>query len=224
MNTTHVFTETGNGAAPFTFLGVREAEISKPDGTSQAGGCCDHCGTGSRYEFLLRSADGHEFVVCSDCISKTGDKGLIDIAKAETRKRRRWQERQGEEARRQGRLDEQRERNGGLTDWEVEERERAEREARIAKATADDWAFLAKFAHTLRGASNGQLAPAIADQIERHSVLPDRLINVAVEIVAKTCGRKGSAAFIEAHDEMMPKVRRAFAHIAEVNRSGGGDQ
>jgi len=223
MNTTHVFTETGNGAAPFTFLGVRENVFRRPDGTTQAGGCCDHCGTGIRYEYLLRSADGYGFVVGSDCIAKTGDKGLIDIAKAEVRKRRRWQERQRAEARREAWLHEQRERNGGLTDWEVQERKRAEREARIAEATADDWAFLADFAHTLRGASNGHFAPAIADQIERHSVPTDRAINVAVEIVAKTCGRKGSTAFIEAHDELMPKVRRAFAHIAEVNRSGGED-
>jgi hypothetical protein len=106
----HTFTASGLGKAPFRFTSVDE----KPDG-------CRHCGAAIRNRFHIVSADGVHSVVGSTCIEKTGDQGLIDIARAE--KNRRARERA--QAKRQVAIDAefkaQRDRNGGLTDWEVTE-------------------------------------------------------------------------------------------------------
>ena len=73
----HVFTRAGLGKAPFRCVGMTEKVIKYPDGTTQAGGSCAYCGTGIRYACNIRSADGREFVVGSDCVAKTDDAGLI---------------------------------------------------------------------------------------------------------------------------------------------------
>ncbi len=73
----HVFERSGLGTAPFRCVGMIEKAIKYPDGTSQAGGCCDYCGNGIRYVFQVRSRDGRTFGVGCDCVARTGDAGLI---------------------------------------------------------------------------------------------------------------------------------------------------
>jgi hypothetical protein len=82
----HVFEAAGLGRAPYKFLrmdvmrgpirrienGV-EVQIGAP---GQPMGSCQYCSTGILYAFWLRSADGKEFYVGSDCIMKSGDAGL----------------------------------------------------------------------------------------------------------------------------------------------------
>jgi hypothetical protein len=77
----HKFTLAGLGAAPFRYLGMSESVITYPDGTTQAGGCCDYCGTGIRYVFHIASADGKTSNVGCDCITKAGDAGLMKAYK-----------------------------------------------------------------------------------------------------------------------------------------------
>lgn len=43
-----------------------------PDGTSKAGGHCNYCFTGIRYEYVIKSSDDKQFVVGCDCVAKTG--------------------------------------------------------------------------------------------------------------------------------------------------------
>jgi hypothetical protein len=77
----HAFEAAGLGKAPFRFVGVSESSCTYPDGTTQATGTCDYCSNGIRYCCHIRSADGKEFVVGSDCVRKTGDTGLIKAYK-----------------------------------------------------------------------------------------------------------------------------------------------
>jgi hypothetical protein len=71
----HCFEKSGLGLAPFQYLGCVDLGRSKA--------ACQYCGTGIRYQFFLQSADGKKFYVGSDCIYKSGDAGLINIAKKE---------------------------------------------------------------------------------------------------------------------------------------------
>lgn len=69
----HPFTASGMGEAPFVFAGTEE--VSAPT-------TCDHCGTGIRNVFLVRSACGRVGKVGCDCIRKTEDAALVDAAEA----------------------------------------------------------------------------------------------------------------------------------------------
>lgn len=84
----HAFEVAGLGVAPFRFVGFSESVINYPDGTQQASGCCDYCSTGIRYCCHIKSADGKTFVVGTNCVEKTGDKGIMQAYKqsAEFRK------------------------------------------------------------------------------------------------------------------------------------------
>lgn len=77
----HCFEVAGLGLAPFRFVGMSENVITYPDGTSQAGGSCNYCGTGIRYECVIVSRDGKRSVVGCDCIAKVGDAGLLKAYK-----------------------------------------------------------------------------------------------------------------------------------------------
>lgn len=78
----HKFEVAGLGLAPFTFQGMEEKVVRYPDGTTQAGGSCDYCGTGIRYCCHVESADGKRFKVGSECIAKVGDAGLLKAYKS----------------------------------------------------------------------------------------------------------------------------------------------
>lgn len=76
----HLFELANLGKAPFSLSHVEE--LSR-------GGSCDFCGTGIRWAFWLNSTDGRRFKVGCDCIHKSGDRGLIDLAERERKERAR---------------------------------------------------------------------------------------------------------------------------------------
>jgi hypothetical protein len=79
---THPFEKAGLGKAPFSCTGVSENVFTLPDGTSKAGGCCDYCGTGIRWEFWIKGsvAGARQFKVGCDCVAKTG-RGIENFEK-----------------------------------------------------------------------------------------------------------------------------------------------
>lgn len=89
---THPFEKTGLGKAPFSCTHVTENVFTLPDGTSKAGGCCDYCGTGIRWEFWIKGsvAGAKQFKVGCDCVAKTGwgIEGFEKVRAAHTRARR----------------------------------------------------------------------------------------------------------------------------------------
>lgn len=79
---THPFEKAGLGKAPFSCTHVTENVFALPDGTSKAGGCCDYCGTGIRWEFWIKGsiAGARQFKVGCDCVAKTG-RGIENFEK-----------------------------------------------------------------------------------------------------------------------------------------------
>lgn len=78
----HVFEIAGLGLAPFRFVGLSENALRFPDGSSKAGGSCDYCGAGIRWECHIRSADGRRSKIGCDCVRKCGDAGLLQAYKS----------------------------------------------------------------------------------------------------------------------------------------------
>jgi hypothetical protein len=89
---THPFEKAGLGKAPFSCTHVSENVFTLPDGTSKAGGCCDYCGTGIRWEFWIKGsiAGAKQFKVGCDCVAKTGwgIEGFEKVRADHTRARR----------------------------------------------------------------------------------------------------------------------------------------
>lgn len=72
----HEFEAAGLGKAPFQlFLVTAEGDTK----------CC-YCETHIKYRFYIRSADGKEFWVGSDCVAKTSDMALRRVVKGELKK------------------------------------------------------------------------------------------------------------------------------------------
>lgn len=84
----HAFEIAGLGLAPFRFVGASENLIVYPDGTTQAGGSCDYCGTRIALECHVLSADEKRFKVGCNCIAKVGDSGLMKAYKSSPEYRR----------------------------------------------------------------------------------------------------------------------------------------
>lgn len=95
----HRFEAAGLGKAPFRFLGAEERrgpikfldesgvmlEVGAP---GQPMGTCDYCGQGIAICCKIRSADGREFIVGTDCVRKTGDAGMLRGVKSAEGQRR----------------------------------------------------------------------------------------------------------------------------------------
>ena len=81
MKTTHVFEAKGLGTAPFECVQVQSSSVVHTS--------CRYCGKGIANVFVIRDANGNLFHVGSDCVKRTGDKGLIDTVKREAARRRR---------------------------------------------------------------------------------------------------------------------------------------
>lgn len=89
---THPFEKLGLGKAPFSCTHVTENVFALPDGTTKAGGCCDYCSTGIRWEFWIKGsvAGAKQFKVGCDCVAKTGwgIEGFEKVRAQHTRARR----------------------------------------------------------------------------------------------------------------------------------------
>ena len=83
---THRFTRAGFGNAPFRLIGHSENVFNNGDGTTKAGGTCDYCGTGIRWEFHVQSADGKKFKIGCDCARHLYDSKLVVVIESEMRK------------------------------------------------------------------------------------------------------------------------------------------
>ncbi len=85
----HIFEQAGLGLAPFRYRGMtKETYQACPEAPLQPGGSCDFCGTGIFFHYHFESADGKQFKVGSDCVLKSGDKGMKKIVSDEERKKR----------------------------------------------------------------------------------------------------------------------------------------
>lgn len=91
MTEQHVFEKAGLGTAPFRFCGItvdigphryvdKSGVMVEVGAPGQPMGTCAYCSTGIAYLHHIKSANGRSFVVGSECVQKTGDRGLIKAA------------------------------------------------------------------------------------------------------------------------------------------------
>jgi hypothetical protein len=81
-NSIHAFERAGLGKAPFRLVNMEIKHYQACHGAPlQPGGACEYCGTGIVECCTIADVNGKTFVVGNVCVGKTGDRGLIDIAK-----------------------------------------------------------------------------------------------------------------------------------------------
>ena len=200
----HPFEESGLGLAPFSYIGMEEIVIRHPDGHTQAGGSCDHCGAGIRYAFWIKSSDGKRFKVGSDCVRKLDrvDNRLLseverEIAKFEKAKRDAKRQAKWDAARAKTEALNQAERdaNGGKTLYEIEQEKRAAEAKELAVKMYAVNGWLIKVLESLPYASefvDGMVAKLESQEIDKFS---ERQLSILVDIYAKSKARRGSKKY-----------------------------
>lgn len=165
---------------------------------------CDVCGTPIANHFIVRDAAGKNFAVGCDCIEKSGNTKLMTETKAAKlaadrakRAEKRAQKAEADRIAREARIAEERARNGGLTDWEAEQkRKQAERLDRYASAVLNN-------ERLFRALSQSDFGNDIFNQFAESGRFPqNRALNICADIFAKFHGgRKNSKEYNAALDE-----------------------
>lgn len=201
--TLHPFEIAGLGESPFRYAGIRENVYSACPGHQQAGGTCDYCGQGIRYECVINSHDGKQFVVGMDCVAKLGraDNKLVEAVKRERlnmERAKRQAEREArwaaEDAAREAKLQAQRDANGGLTDREVEQQAAKAKQLAESKQWVERNLWLLK---VLDGEYPSEFIRGMIQRLESGTVagMPSRAITILTDIYAKSHGRRGSKKY-----------------------------
>lgn len=204
----HRFEAAGLGKAPFVCIGMHEEATNDGD-CIRAAGTCDYCGTGIRYCFDIRSADGRCFKVGCDCVDKTGDAGLRrQVSEIKTESKKTPAQREQETKQR--------------AEWvaHLETSAKLEAEQKIVKAenvAKFQWLIDALCPSCLYGLSqmtdgrwsgNGFASGVVADLLngESFNAFSERRIDVTREIYGKLFGRRNSKAFDKACEEFDTKL------------------
>ena len=207
----HKWEIEGIGTAPFRLVGVvalpslsvaeknpdaYNAELKYACSTAPGIGICRVCGMPIIHNFIIEDANGKRFPVGCECVTKkSDDKMLITEIEAEKRRIAREARQVKAQAKREAKLQEQREKNGGLTNWELAEKKQQEREA----ARLELGKKFAEYASILER-TGGHFCMSVASDL-RHGWLPKgRGFDIMVDILAKTEGRRGSKLYNEAYD------------------------
>ena len=195
----HKFEIAGLGVYPFQCTGMVTRVITYPTGESQPSGTCDYCGNGIKYCCVIRDANGKTFEVGTDCVMKTGDRGLVDVVKRAQREKKADERRAKREA----------EYN---SPERVAERERyaAEQAAQEAKRKAEQATIASEQAWLIEilSAQNGDFCQSIARELttRRFETLSPRVREIVAEIYGKQYGRRGSKAFDKAIEDFEARV------------------
>jgi hypothetical protein len=87
MRIQHKWETAGLGKSPYKYVGTTQERFQACQGAPiQCGTSCDYCGQGIVFTMHFCSADGKRFKVGCDCAEKSGDVGLVNLAKRETRR------------------------------------------------------------------------------------------------------------------------------------------
>lgn len=204
MILTHKFTEAGLGQAPFRFTGISENLFKMADGSCKPGGSCDFCFTGIRYEHHIVSADGQKSKVGSECIQRVADAKLVQASKLAKKKLERERKLQKQREAWEVELTAQRERNGGLTNAELNQQIR-EMNQKLSeeKALADgeQWAEEAGRLHD----GKGGFRDSISNDLRRGRLPQGNGLNIALDILAKQKGRRNSQEFQKEFERLEQK-------------------
>lgn len=240
MVLTHKWEEAGHGKAPFRplcIISIPSAEICERNPSAynqlmaEAMQCaksfgvtlcsCNVCGMSLVNNVVIRDAAGKHFVVGLDCAGKSGDSKLVTQAEKleaarqrQKREAKRDEERQAREAARLAELQAQRDRNGGLTDYELAEKKRADAAQALAGKSRQENAWLIE---VLRGEYQGDFVKAMIAQLEAkplHDAIRGRAAEIVGEIYGKQKGgRRGSKKYQAAEAEFWAKYNEGLTEV-----------
>lgn len=217
MSQVHVHKVYEMGRAPYRFVGLWSAPSTavaehnptaysmamagKPKACTMS---CAHCGTGIIHHCIIADADGKQYAVGTSCIRHLDQADLVSAVEAAQRKLdkqvRRAKQAAKLEARRQAdmrELDAQRERNGGLTDAEMEA---AWKRAEKKKAARAFEAAAKYFLDALR-IYTSDFCKSVDEAILNGYLPSGRGEKIMLDIAAKYHGgRYGSRAYEIAHE------------------------
>ncbi|WP_415912306.1 hypothetical protein [Neptuniibacter sp. QD37_11] len=187
-------------------------------------GSCLVCGTGLTHNFLIESKDGVKFSVGCDCVTKRGDAKLItEVERLEKERQKALREarRQKKQEERQAKVDAeheaQRERNGGLTDYEQMQADIQALEDAAKEVVAEDLYTLIGFAADLRDGKGG-FCDSIARTLDEGELPYGRGYDLMLEILAKKAGRKNSKAYNARLEELEEQVGAVKEHMESVKK------
>jgi len=207
-DTAHKWELDGFGKAPFALKGIAELpDTSLAEANPQAYnnalailpkgygiGTCYVCGHALKINYLIQDADGKKFVVGSECVKISGDAGMVKRMDYHRRKRDRVRRAAKREEQRLAQLQAERDRNGGLTDYEVREKQYAEEQAALEMALQPVKDLLLPHADRLRDGRGG-FRDSVARTLEKGELPYGNGYAIAIEILAKQAGRMNSNAY-----------------------------
>jgi hypothetical protein len=220
----HKFEAAGLGKAPFRCVGLAKIPSpslaeANPDAYNNAlralppkfrCGTCHYCGQPIMNNYLIVSSDGHQFAVGCECVAKTGDAGLTNKTKALKRQADREARAKARQEKYERELQEQRDRNGGLTDDELwQQKQEAKRQAEADKAR-ERAMILGELASRMRDGKKG-FRDSIALTMDEGGLPYGRGLEITCDILAKQEGRRGSKAYDAEYNRVEKVLAKADA-------------
>lgn len=228
----HVYETAKLGKAPFKHMGVYSIPSSSlaehnvdaynyalkmmPKGYHC--GICAFCGMPLTHNHLIKSSDGNTFSVGSECVTKSGDSGLMtaaEYARKEVARKKRNQEKAKREKEReiryQAKLQEQRERNGGLTDYEIEKKNQQDRKEKYRLMILPAIDILKPYAERMAD-GKGRFRDSIAETLKEGKLPYGNGFHITCDILAKQAGRSNSKAY----KAEWSKISEDFARVENI--------
>lgn len=204
----HTFTESGLGESPFKLVSYYKSPVMSG---------CAHCGTGIKHVFIIKSADGKNSKVGSECVKKTGDYGLIDTVKRLQRQERARLRREEQQLIADRKLEDQRRVNGGLTDYELSQKKRSDEKDSYNAQLSLILPMVTDLADFLMDHKAG-FRDSVAMNLYIGDTMSDNMLNITYEILAKRCGRKGSESYFTEYNRVRSVITEFYSKV-ESNRS-----
>ncbi len=175
---------------------------------------CDHCGTGILHHFIIEDEDKKRFSVGSSCIDKLGQIELVTAAqKLEKERQKKLREeraelkRQEQHAQYEAEIAQQRENNGGLTDWEVLTQEREQRE----EQNEEQFCTLSAPIVALLEKAGGNFCEDMADSLARGVIPSGGAKRIVIEVMAKQ--KSGARKNSKAYNAVFPEMEALFESV-----------
>ena len=210
----HPFEVRGLGQSPFHYAGF-EVMATKE---GQPAGTCDYCSTGIKYAAIIQSSDGKRFVVGCECVRKLENKSNAILTPMERdfkrfkrdekirEQREKWEaDRAKQIAEREAQEAQQRLVNNGLTDWELEQKNKLIKEQETLEfySKKNEWIL------NVLANQRGQFAADMYQRLQASDVnnLSYNCKSIVGEIYAKSFGRSGSKKYEAALDDFYERTK-----------------
>lgn len=210
---THIFERDDLGKAPFKVVGIwtmpsRSLMEHNPEAWNNAirsapcaVGSCAYCWTALSIHYIIRDAKGKQFAVGSECVRKTGDAGLVKAATVLKNKRAREISAEKREKKRVAKLQAERDKNGGLTNYELQEKKWEDEKKAKLEALKPFIKILSPYANRIKDGKGG-FCDSIASSLRQGKLPRGKGLGITIDILSKQSGRRNSKAYNEEYDSL----------------------